>query len=122
MAATAALRARLISVSRPRWEPIGIDPATCYGLLLLDGLLGCWVRVGSAVATELLGVGDILRPWDEPDGWGMIPPELDWRVFGPTRLAVLDERITTLIWCLPQLVVNFSGCLLRRQNPRNILL
>ena len=121
-AATAALRARVISVSRPRWEPVGIDPATSYGLLLLDGLLGRRVRVGSAVATELLGVGDILRPWEEPDRWGMIPPELDWRVFRPTRLAVLDERITTLIGRRPQLVVNFSGRLLRRTRSVSYLM
>jgi CRP-like cAMP-binding protein len=46
--------------------------------------------------------------------WGMIPPELDWRVFRPVRLAVLDEPLTRLIGRRPQLVVNFSGRLLRR--------
>jgi CRP/FNR family cyclic AMP-dependent transcriptional regulator len=82
--------------------------------MVLDGLLGRRVRVGPAVGTELLSCGDILRPWDEPSLWGMIPPELDWRVFRPTRLAVLDEPITTLIGRRPQLVVNFSGRFLRR--------
>jgi hypothetical protein len=82
--------------------------------MVLEGLLGRRVRVGPAVGTELLSCGDILRPWDEPTLWGMIPPELDWRVFRPTRLAVLDERITTLIGRRPQLVVNFSGRFLRR--------
>ncbi len=114
VAATRASRARVITASRPRWEPPDFDPSTTYGLLVLDGLLGRRLRVGPAVGTELLSCGDILRPWDEPTLWGMIPPELDWRVFRPTRLAVLDERITTLIGRRPQLVVNFSGRLLRR--------
>ncbi len=104
----------MISVSRPRWEPPDLDPATTYGLMVLEGLLGRRVRIGPAVGTELLSRGDILRPWDEPTLWGMIPPELDWRVFRPTRLAVLDQRITTLIGRRPQLVVNFSGRILRR--------
>jgi hypothetical protein len=113
-AAVAAFRARVITVSRPRWEPPEFDPTTTYGLMVLEGLLGRRVRIGPAVGTELLSCGDILRPWDEPTLWGMIPPELDWRVFRTTRLAILDERITTLIGRRPQLVVNFSGRFLRR--------
>ena len=113
-AAVAAFRARVITVGRPRWEPPELDPATTYGLLVLEGLIGRRVRIGPAVGTELLSCGDILRPWDEPTLWGMIPPELDWRVFRPTRLAVLDEQITTLIGRRPQLVVNFSSRILRR--------
>jgi CRP/FNR family cyclic AMP-dependent transcriptional regulator len=112
--AIAAFRAQVISVSRPRWEPPHLDPATTYGLMVLEGLIGRRVRIGPAVGTELLSCGDILRPWDEPTLWGMIPPELDWRVFRSVRLAVLDERITTLIGRRPQLVVNFSGRILRR--------
>jgi len=107
-------RAEVISVKRPRWQPPDYDPATTYGLLVLEGLMGRRVRVGNAVATELLGAGDILRPWDEPTLWGMIPPELDWRIFRPTRLAVLDERITGLIGRRRELVITFSGRLLRR--------
>ena len=107
-------RAEVISVNRPRWQPPDYDPGTTYGLLVLDGLMGRRVRVGNGVAMELLGSGDILRPWDEPTLWGMIPPELDWRIFRPTRLAVLDERITSLIGRRSELVVTFSGRLLRR--------
>jgi CRP/FNR family transcriptional regulator, cyclic AMP receptor protein len=113
-AATALFRAQVVSINRPRWQPPDYEPSITYGLLVLDGLMGRRVRVGKAVATELLGPGDILRPWDEPTLWGMIPPELDWRVFRPTRLAVLDERITALIGRRHELVISFSGRLLRR--------
>jgi len=113
-AATALFRAQVVSVNRPRWQPPNYEPTITYGLLVLDGLMGRRVRVGKAVATELLGPGDILRPWDEPTLWGMIPPELDWRVFRPARLAVLDERITALIGRRHELVISFSGRLLRR--------
>ena len=113
-AATALFRAEVVSVNRPRWQPPDYEPTITYGLMVLDGLMGRRVHVGKAVATELLGPGDILRPWDEPTLWEMIPPELDWRVFRPTRLAVLDERITALIGRRHELVISFSGRLLRR--------
>ncbi len=113
-AATEMLRARVILVNRPRWQPPELDPRTTYGLLLLDGLIGRRVRVGRAVSTELLSAGDILRPWEDPCLWSLIPPEVDWRVFRPTRVAILDERITRVICSRPELAIAFSGRLYRR--------
>ncbi len=111
---TRALVAPVIEASGPLWQPPEYDPAKSYGLLIISGLLGRRVKVGSAVATELVGVGDIVRPWDEPVLWGMAGPELDWRIFRPARLAVLDEVVTSLIGRRPQLVINLSSRLLRR--------
>lgn len=113
-AASRVLTAPVIDLLRPRWEPPVHDPLTTFGLLVLEGLLGRRVTVGAAVATELLGPGDILRPWDEPTMWGMIPPELDWRVFRPAQLGVLDKQVTAVIGRRPQLIINFSSRLLRR--------
>ncbi|HET9103260.1 MAG TPA: Crp/Fnr family transcriptional regulator [Solirubrobacteraceae bacterium] len=120
--ATRALRSPVIVAGRPRWEPPSYDPGRTYGLLVLEGLLGRRVKVGPAVGTELLSCGDILRPWDEPHMWELLPPELDWRVFRPARLAVLDERITALIGRRPELAVNFAGRLLRRARSVSYLM
>lgn len=115
-AATRALVAPVQLLHGPHWEPPEYeqDPRTSYGVLILDGLLGRRLRVGRAVATELLSCGDILRPWEEPLLLGLTDFELDWRVFHPTRIAVLDANVTTLIGRRPQLIVNFSSRLLRR--------
>jgi CRP/FNR family cyclic AMP-dependent transcriptional regulator len=121
-AALALFRAPVIHVGGPRWDPPEYQPDKTFGLLVLDGLIGRRVRIGRAVGTELLSFGDVLRPWHEPIGWEMIPPELDWRIFQSARLAVLDERITTLIGRRPQLIVNFSGRLLRRARAANYLM
>ena len=121
-AATSLFRAPMLHVNGPRWEPPDYPPATTYGLLVLDGLIGRRVKIGRAVGTELLSSGDILRPWDEPVAWEMIPPELEWRIFAPARLAVLDDRITALIGRRPQLIVNFSERLLRRARAANYLM
>ncbi len=107
-------RAAAITVFGARWEPPELDDQTSYGLLILDGLLGRRVRVGDATATELLSFGDILRPWDEPFKWEAAPPDSEFRVLSTARIAILDERITRLIGRWPELVVSFSGRLLRR--------
>jgi CRP/FNR family transcriptional regulator, cyclic AMP receptor protein len=115
-AASRLLVAPVMSVTAPRWEPPELEATTTFGLLVLDGLLGRRVRIGKGVNTELLSDGDILRPWDGATMWHMAPPELGWRVFRPARLAILDESITRIIGRSPQLVVTFSGRLLRRQR------
>ncbi|HTX13589.1 MAG TPA: hypothetical protein VME22_33535 [Solirubrobacteraceae bacterium] len=109
-----AFRAPLIRIDSARWNPPNCDSSTTFGLIVLDALLGRRVLVGRAVATELLGPGDVLRPWDEPLHSHFIPPEHNWRVFRPGRAAVIDEHVTKLIGVRPALVLAFSGRLLRR--------
>lgn len=113
-AARRALVAPVLEVSAARWVPPEYDPQTTFGLLILQGLLGRRLRVGRAVATELLSCGDIVRPWEEEPLWGMTEPALEWRALQPLRLAVLGSDVTTLMGRRPQLVVNFSSRLLRR--------
>jgi hypothetical protein len=121
-AALSLFRAPVLEVNGPTWQPPEFDPSTTFGLLILDGLIGRRMRIGRAVATELLSDGDIVRPWDETSVWEMVPPQLDWRVFAPARVAVIDERLTTLIGRRPQLSVNFSGRLLRRARSATYLM
>ncbi len=115
-------RAAVIEVSGPHWSPAAYDPRKTFGLLILDGLIGRRVRIGRAVSTELLSSGDILRPWDELSEWEMIQPNLEWRVFAPTRMAILDERVTALIGRRSQLMINFSERLLRRARAATYLM
>jgi hypothetical protein len=61
------LRAPVVTLQRRSPRPPACDPSTTFGLLILDGLMGRRLRVGQAQATELLGRGDILRPWDEAE-------------------------------------------------------
>jgi CRP/FNR family cyclic AMP-dependent transcriptional regulator len=61
-----------------------------FGLLALDGILVRRVGYGGRFGAELLGPGDLLRPW-EYDGDETIGFETTWRVLAGTRLAVLDH-------------------------------
>lgn len=70
--------------------PRGADRDRVW-ILVLDGLLACRLSIESRHAAELLGPGDLFRPW----AFGTevtIRAETRWRVHEPTLLAVLDER------------------------------
>ncbi len=64
--------ARVLVVRVAAAEPGEWDPATApaadassLGLLVLDGLLVRRLQLGPMPFAELLGPGDILRPWEE---------------------------------------------------------
>jgi hypothetical protein len=113
----------VIDVRGPVWLP---PAARCrestFGLLILEGLLGCRTQVGDTAATELLTCGDIIRPWERWPDWGRNQVSLEWRVFHPARLAVLAPDVTALIGRRAQLTVNFSGRLLRRARSAQYLM
>lgn len=60
------------------------------GLLLLRGIIARELRVAGRCATELLGPGDLLRPWDM-DVDELVPFEVVWRVLSDVEVAMLDE-------------------------------
>src|SRR3954451_10027925 len=73
------------------WSPPDDLPfALLIGLILLAGVLSREVGFAGRRTAELLGSGDILRPWDE-DGPHRLAPATR-RVPAPARIAVLDAR------------------------------
>jgi CRP-like cAMP-binding protein len=83
--------APVMTVGRGSWA--GLSPGTSMqgiGLLVLEGLLIRRVGVEGRFGAELLGEGDLLRPW-QPDEWQATLPRITgWRVLEPSRLALLD--------------------------------
>jgi CRP/FNR family cyclic AMP-dependent transcriptional regulator len=68
------------------------------GLLVLDGLITRQVTIGEATCAELLGGGDVLRPWTELEsGIASIASESRWQVVMPTRIAILNARFALQI-------------------------
>ena len=76
------------------WTP-PCDPERCdswLGLLILDGLLVRTVDIAGMRAQEILGPGDLLRPWDDDGQTASVPAEATWQVIQPASLALLDGR------------------------------
>jgi CRP/FNR family cyclic AMP-dependent transcriptional regulator len=72
------------------------------GMLVLEGLILHRVGIGERYGAELLGEGDVLRPW-EPESESMLPLRGYWSVLEPCRLAVLDDHFTRQCASHPQL-------------------
>jgi CRP-like cAMP-binding protein len=75
----------------PHQEPGDIYPVV--GLLLVDGMLTRDLLFAGRTTTELLGAGDILRPWDDDVAFESLPFSASWHVHTPSRVAILDTRV-----------------------------
>jgi CRP/FNR family transcriptional regulator, cyclic AMP receptor protein len=85
----------------------------CLGLLVLDGVIAVEVRVGGRTASELVGAGDLLQPWNRGDEQ-LIERTPAWRALLPTRIAVLDGAFAERVRPWPQI----TQALLRRAGRR----
>jgi CRP/FNR family transcriptional regulator, cyclic AMP receptor protein len=83
------------------------------GLLLLDGTIAVDVHVGDRTATELMGPGDLLQPWDDADD-ELLERSARWNVLVPARVAALDDGFAERIRPWPQILL----ALLRRAGKR----
>lgn len=99
--------ARAIEVPRGEWdwERSVTSDRSGYGLLVLSGLLCRRVVQGQRYGAELLGPGDLLRPWDKIGEWSSIPTDADWLVIENAQLAILDEDFTHRCAPFPQIGV-----------------
>lgn len=62
------------------------------GFLVLEGLLLRRVEFVGRRAVEVLGPGDVIRPWRAEPHFPSIPSEASWKVCEPARIALLDRR------------------------------
>ncbi len=85
------------------------------GLLVLDGLLIRRVGIGGRYGAELLGEGDVLRPWEGEEEPSTLQMTSSWRVLEPVRVAVLDETFVRHLANYPEL----SGRLVGRAVTRS---
>jgi CRP/FNR family cyclic AMP-dependent transcriptional regulator len=84
-----------------------------YGLLVLEGLLIRRAGVDGRFGAELLGPGDLLRPWQN-DVSGSLELEWTWRAVAPLQTAVLDARWSARAAAWPQIGAELAGRALAR--------
>jgi CRP-like cAMP-binding protein len=117
--------ALLDSVEPGPWDPsegYTLDPSF-LGLLVVDGMIARDVELGGRRCSELLGPGDLLRPWDYDEAdMASVPSESAWSVLEPARMAVLDGRFARVACRYPELMAKLIGRTLRRSRWLAILL
>jgi CRP-like cAMP-binding protein len=99
------LRVRVTTLEVGEWDTSRLADAdpTHLGLLLIDGVLAREVVIGDTVSTELLGPGDIVRPWHihgEPE---LLQITVRWNVLAPVRLALLDRYTAAALGRYPEI-------------------
>ena len=117
-------RARRDALTRVRrlspgaWDAaMAIEPETHHrGFLIIDGLISREVDVLARRCVELLGPGDVLRPWRWDEDGSHVHAEVGWIVLEPTRLAVLDHGLVTRMNPWPQLGVELFSRGTRRAH------
>lgn len=63
------------------------------GLLVLSGVVAREVVLAGDVSTELLGTGDLIRPFGAADETQILDATVRWNVIGSGRVAMLDTGV-----------------------------
>jgi DNA-binding MarR family transcriptional regulator len=116
--AGAQLRAELHQLEPGAWRPevAQDDWRDGLGLLVLDGLLVREMRIMRRGSLELLGPGDLLRPWVyDLQLLPAVEPDVNWEVLTSAQLAVLDSRLAARMAAWPEVL----GALLDRAIQRS---
>jgi CRP/FNR family cyclic AMP-dependent transcriptional regulator len=92
------------------------DPGSCVGLLVLDGLLVHSVVVAHEPRSEIVGPGDVLRPWQQETEIASVPFASAWQVVHSARLAVLDDRFIAFAARWPKLLPAIVERTVRRSH------
>jgi CRP/FNR family transcriptional regulator, cyclic AMP receptor protein len=97
--------ARVQRLSPGEWDAAAAhEPAEHHrGFLIFDGLLSRTVDVLGRQCVELIGPGDVMRPWSWDEEGSHVRAEVGWTVLEPSRLAVLDHQLVLRIVPWPQL-------------------
>ena len=110
---------RTVRIPRGRWATQWDDGVRGgIGLLVLEGLLLRRVGIDGRFGAELLGEGDLLRPWQGDDGDSTLSQTTRWRVLEATRFAVLDVEAARCLAAYPEV----TGSLVARalERARNL--
>ena len=101
-----------------RWQPIAQewDHRGHLGLLIVEGFLARSLRLGARRCAELLGPGDLLRPWVRLAEYSSIPIEDGWEVLEPARLAVLDRRFAVALSAWPEVTAAILDRMMARSG------
>jgi CRP/FNR family cyclic AMP-dependent transcriptional regulator len=106
-AARQELRVAVHTLDPGPWDAEKLESASPghVGMLVIDGVLAREVLVSDTVSTELLGPGDVIRPWRLHDGSALLRHQVRWSVLTRSRFALLDRRFGVELTRYPEVMV-----------------
>ena len=114
------LAVRTYQVGVGPWDVSRLSAASAdhVGLLVLSGVLSRELVVADQVSAELLGPGDVIRPWQSENRASLLPVEAVWSVLSPVTVAALDRHFAVELARYPEI----TSVLLDRFGERSIRL
>jgi CRP/FNR family transcriptional regulator, cyclic AMP receptor protein len=108
--------ARRLWAERGRWEPRvpEAERRGHLGMLVIDGLLVRTLSLAGRPCSEVIGPGDLVRPWDGEDVFATVAQTSRWRALCPATFAVLDARFAALINRWPTITAQLLARSVRR--------
>ena len=118
------LRVRRLDLTAGPWAPqVPPEDAEGFGYLLRDGFLLRELEIDGRSCAELLGPGDLLRPWSAAGEPGASVEAVSaFRVLGPAHAVVLDRRVSAVIGRVPGLVTELLDRTLARARTLHLQL
>jgi CRP/FNR family cyclic AMP-dependent transcriptional regulator len=107
------------------WDPSDLGRAAgdqVYSVLVLEGLLTRSVTLAGRTTGEIIGAGDVLRPWELEEGLPPVEFEVTWTVHAATRLAMLDRRTLAAAARWPGLAAELTARVVRRSRALSLSL
>lgn len=112
--ASQALPVQLVTVRKGPWHSGANEQEPGHlGYLVIRGLLVRRVEVAAGSSVELLGQGDLLRPWQE-DVSSLCAAS--WEVLEPTALVPLGPKLAQVLSRWPAIVSNLIARAIRRSR------
>jgi CRP-like cAMP-binding protein len=110
-------------LERGPWTPGNGRPngGDTLGLLVLEGVLLRTLTIADRSSTEVIGTGDLLRPWQRDGEDALIPTRVSFRVLERVCIALLDGRFAAAIAEWPQIGAELTGRALRRARWQGVL-
>lgn len=116
--------AGVLALPRGPWPAQEPSAATRegVGLLILEGLVLRRMGMEGRFGAELLGEGDLLRPWQEGELEAGLALSTSREVLAPTRVAVLDLHFAGLVARYPQLAEELVGRAINRSRNLGVMM
>lgn len=102
--ARAELTARAVRLPRGEWDGNALSRTDNQnvGLLVVDGVIAREIVLDDTVSTELLGAGDLIRPWGREGEPRLLAHAVRWQVLAEARLAVLGRGFAVAVARWPE--------------------
>ena len=123
-AAAHHLVAPVVQLRAGTWDPWRHAPdyRGWLGMLVVGGLLVRDVEIDGLRCCELLGPGDLLRPWDEDGRDATLATRATWRVVQAAHVALLDPAFARRACRWPSVVAELMHRGLVRTRSQSVLL